>query len=219
MMIDGVAGSVTRPNLKSMSGRGILPVTLRGSIVRLEPLRVEHVEGLAAVGLDSELWRLQPRSVNSIDDMRSYVDAALGEQRLGSSLPFVIVDQRTEQAVGSSRFMDIALAHRRLEIGATWFARSAQRTGANIESKLLLLTHAFETLGVQKVVFKTEVLNTTSQAAIRGIGASEEGTFRRHLLAEGGRFRDMIYFAIFDDDWPEAKERITARLVGHESQK
>jgi N-acetyltransferase len=218
-MLDGSPGSVNRSNLKSMSSRGVLPVTLRGSIVRLEPLQVVHVEGLAAVGLDSELWRLQPRIINSIDDMRSYVDAALDEQLLGSSLPFVIVDQRTDQAIGSSRFMNIALAHRRLEIGATWFARSAQRTGANVESKLLLLTHAFETIGIQKVVFKTEVLNTTSQAAIRGIGASEEGTFRKHLLAEGGRFRDMMYFAIFDVDWPETKERITARLVGRSSQK
>jgi RimJ/RimL family protein N-acetyltransferase len=109
--------------------------------------------------------------------------------------------------------MDIALAHRRLEIGSTWLAREAQRTGANVEAKLLLLGHAFDTIGVQKVVLKTETLNTQSRTAILALGATEEGTFRRHLIAESGRMRDMVFFAIFDSEWPSVRSHLQGRLA------
>jgi RimJ/RimL family protein N-acetyltransferase len=188
------------------------PVTLAGRSVRLEPLTIEHVPALARVGLEPELWRLQPASIESADDMRGYVENALDEQRRGTALPFVIIDQASGQVIGSTRYFDIAREHRRLEIGATWLTSAFQRTAANTEAKLLLLTHAFERLGAIRVVFKTEVLNEKSRAALTRIGAVEEGIFRKHLLAHSGRARDMVYYAILKEEWPAVKARLTNLL-------
>jgi RimJ/RimL family protein N-acetyltransferase len=143
------------------------------------------------------------------------VDLALEEQARGASLPFVIVHHASNTVVGSTRFMDIALQHRRLEIGATWITPGFQRTGANVDAKLLLFTHAFESLAVQKVVLKTETLNAQSRKAILALGAIEEGTFRKHLLAEDGRSRDMVYFSVLSSEWPAVKARLKARLHDH----
>lgn len=191
----------------------LVPVSLHGSIVSLEPLTRARLAELASVGLDPELWRLQPRAIESVADMEQYIEQALAEEARGASLPFVIVRRADQAVIGSTRFMDIAPAHRRLEIGATWLARTAQRSGANVEAKLLLLRHAFETVGVQKVVFKTEALNTQSRTAILALGASEEGTFRRHLIAENGRMRDMVYFSILDSEWPAVRSHLQTRLA------
>jgi RimJ/RimL family protein N-acetyltransferase len=191
----------------------LLPISLHGSLVALEPLTRASLAALADIGLDPELWRWQPRAIESVADMQEYIEQALAEQAREMSLPFVIVRQADRTVIGSTRFMDIALAHRRLEIGATWLARGAQRTGANVEAKLLLLRHAFETVGVQKVVFKTEALNTQSRTAILALGASEEGTFRRHLIAESGRRRDMVYFSVLDSEWPGVRSHLQARLA------
>ena len=193
------------------------PVTLSGLLVRLQPLEAGHVEQLAAVGLEPELWTLQPEIVSSIADMRAYVQEALDEQQRGVSLPFTIVEEHSGLIIGSTRFMDIAVAHRRLEIGATWLTPAAQRTGANIEAKLLLLTEAFERLQIQKVVIKTETLNEQSQRAIRALGAVEEGIFRQQFISETGRARDMIYFAIFAESWTETKARLQERLERYRS--
>jgi RimJ/RimL family protein N-acetyltransferase len=191
----------------------MLPLTLTGRHIRLEPLTLEHVPGLAEVGLVPELWRLQPTAIESPVHMREYVAKALEEQARGVSLPFAIIEQSSGQVIGSTRYMDIAMAHRRVEIGATWLAPAWQRTAANTEAKLLLLTHAFERLGVIRVVFKTEVLNTQSRAALLRLGATEEGIFRQHLIADSGRRRDMVYFAILEDEWPGIRERLTGRLA------
>ena len=156
---------------------------------------------------------MQPRAIESRADMEEYVATALADQERGASLPFVIRRRTDGAVIGSTRYMDIALPHRRLEIGTTWLTPSAQRTGANVEAKLLLLGHAFETLGMQKVVFKTETLNTQSRDAILNLGAVEEGVFRKHLIAESGRSRDMIYFGILDSDWPEVRSRLRDRLA------
>ena len=193
-------------------------MSLHGSLVSLEPLTRLRLAELAAVGLDPELWRLQPRAIESVADMQAYIEQALAEQARETSLPFVIVRRSDRSVVGSTRFMDIALAHRRLEIGATWLARGAQRTGVNVEAKLLLLRHAFDTVGAQKVVFKTEALNVQSRAAILALGASEEGTFRRHLIAENGRMRDMVYFSILDSEWPAVRSRLQGRLARYAGQ-
>jgi len=190
----------------------LAPVSLHGSLVSLEPLTLVRAPELTAIGLEPELWRLQPRPIESAADMLAYIEQALAEEARGVSLPFVIVRRADHAVIGSTRYMDIAPAHRRLEIGATWLTRAAQRTGANVEAKLLLLRHAFETLGMQKVVFKTEVLNTQSRAAILALGAVEEGTFRRHLIADDGRMRDMVYFSILDSEWPNVRSRLEARL-------
>ena len=180
--------------------------------MRLEPLELDHVEALAGVGLESELWRWQPAAITTVDEMRAYVLSALEQQRQGTGLPFVIVERASGRVIGSTRYFEIAPAHRRLEIGATWLTSSHQRTGANTEAKLLLLTHAFETLRTLRVVFKTEALNERSRQAILRLGAVEEGTFRQHLLAASGRPRDMVYFAILEDEWPAVKAGLVLRL-------
>lgn len=145
--------------------------------------------------------------------MRGYVQTALDDQQRGIGLPFVIVDSATDQVIGSTRYMDIALQHFRLEVGATWLTPTHQRSRANTEAKLLLLTHAFESLGIKRVVFKTEVLNEQSRKALARIGAVEEGTFRQHLYTASGRARDMVYFSILGTEWPDVKVKLTTRLA------
>jgi RimJ/RimL family protein N-acetyltransferase len=188
------------------------PTTLRGKTVRLEPLRIEHVGPLAHVGLDPSLWRWIPTQVATADDMRTYVLTALDEQRRGVSVPFATIDQISGQVIGSTRYANIEPAHRRLEIGWTWITPSFQRTAANTEAKLLQLTHAFETLGAQRVELKTDALNERSREAILRIGAVEEGTFRKHMIMSTGRTRDTVYFSIIDTEWPAVKANLRARL-------
>jgi N-acetyltransferase len=188
------------------------PTTLRGKVVRLEPLRIEHVGPLAHVGLDPSLWRWIPNPVATADDMRAYVLTALDEQKRGVSVPFAIIDQISGQVIGSTRYANIEPAHRRLEIGWTWITPSFQRTAANTEAKLLLLTHAFETLSAHRVELKTDALNERSREAILRIGAKEEGTFRKHMIMSTGRARDTVYFSIIDTEWPAVKAKMRARL-------
>lgn len=201
-------GKHASPRMTGGHSMHVEPVTLSGRTVRLEPLTMAHLPALTRVGLEPELWRLQPAPIETADDMRGYVAHAVEEQRRGNALPFAIVDQATGQAIGSTRYFEIAPQHRRLEIGATWLTSAYQRTAANTEAKLLLLTHAFEALGAMRVVFKTEVLNAKSRAALARIGAIEEGVFRKHLIAASGRPRDMVYFAILEEEWPGVKARL-----------
>jgi RimJ/RimL family protein N-acetyltransferase len=188
------------------------PVILTGHVVRLEPLTLDHVEALAAVGLEPALWEWIPTPVTTADEMRAYVLAALDDQRRGVALPFVIIDQASDRAIGSTRYAAIDLANRRLEIGWTWVTSAFQRTAANTETKLLLLTHAFEVLRVNRVEFKTDVLNEQSRKALARIGAVEEGIFRKHRVTASGRVRDTIYFSILDTEWPAVKARLTAAV-------
>ena len=189
------------------------PLTLLGQTIRLEPLSLNHVPALTRAGLHAELWRLQPAPITTEDDMRGYVQTALDDQQRGSSLPFVIVDTQTDQLIGSTRYMDISIQHFRLEIGATWLTPAHQRRRANTEAKLLLLGLAFESLDIRRVVFKTEALNEQSRKALARIGAVEEGTFRQHLYTTSGRARDMVYFSILGQEWPNVKAGLIARLV------
>jgi RimJ/RimL family protein N-acetyltransferase len=189
------------------------PVTLHGEATRLEPMTLEHVEALTRVGLDPDLWRWIPFPVATAGEMRDYVERALDEQRSGISLPFVIFETKTGEVIGSSRYMSIMPRHRRLEIGSTWLTVAHQRTRANTEAKLLLLTHAFETLGTIRVELKTDALNEKSRRAIARIGAVEEGTFRKHLITQSGRVRDTVYFSILDTEWPAIKTKLAARLA------
>ena len=193
--------------------KAIGPLTLQGNFVRLEPLLLQHSDALAEVGLAPELWRWQPIEIASAEGMQDYISAALAQQASGVALPFVIVENASGRVIGSTRYMDIAVEHDRLEIGATWIAPPWQRSGANTEAKWLLLQHAFEKLGTQRVVFKTEVDNEKSRAAILRLGATQEGIFRKHLVAQNGRHRDMVYFSILKDEWPAVKARLMARLV------
>ncbi len=189
-------------------------VTLEGTRISLEPLAEAHHAALSAVGLDDDLWRWSPKPVRSAAEMADYIAFALAEQAAGRALPFAVIDKVTGQAIGSTRFGAIEPAHRRVEIGWTWLARPYQRTVANTEAKYLLLRHAFETLGCLRVELKTDALNEPSRAAIRRIGAREEGTLRNHMITASGRVRDTVYYSILDGEWPEVKRGLERRLEG-----
>ncbi len=190
----------------------VSPVTLEGVQVRLEPLAKAHLEGLALVGLDEELWRWIPTPVGTREEMAAYIETALSEQERGISLPFAMVEKTTGRTIGSTRYGNIDRTHHRLEIGWTWVAREWQRTAINTEAKYLLLKHAFETLGCMRVELKTDSLNERSRAAILRIGAREEGIFRNHMITASGRIRHTVYFSIIDSEWPAVKAGLEAKL-------
>lgn len=190
----------------------VLPVTLEGMHVRLEPLAGAHLKGLAEIGLDEELWRWIPTPVRTTEEMAAYIATALKEQEQGMSLPFAIVEKASGRAIGSTRYGNIDRTHHRVEIGWTWVAREWQRTAMNTETKYLLLRHAFETLGCMRVELKTDSLNERSRAAILRIGAREEGIFRNHMITASGRIRHTVYFSIIDSEWPAVKARLEAKL-------
>jgi RimJ/RimL family protein N-acetyltransferase len=189
------------------------PVTLASPDVRLEPLTPAHADALARVGLDPELWRWIPTQIGSVDEMRAYVATALDEQQRGVSLPFAIVDAAGDEVIGSTRFGNIDVRNRRLEIGWTWLARSHQRTRANTAAKRLLLGHAFDALGANRVELKTDALNQKSRAAIGRIGATQEGIFRQHVVCASGRVRDTVYFSILATEWPAVRRHLDERLA------
>ncbi len=189
------------------------PVTLQGQYVRLEPLKMEHFDALWSVGQDSELWKWTPYQINTPEKMRTYIQAALDGQELGTALPFVTIEQATDRVVGSTRFGNIDAPNHRVEIGWTWIDRQWQRTPVNTEAKFLMLQYAFEVWQCIRVELKTDVLNTRSRAAILRLGAKEEGIFRHHMITESGRLRDTVYFSIIDDEWPDVKARLQVLLA------
>jgi RimJ/RimL family protein N-acetyltransferase len=195
-----------------MSEMKATPVTLEGAQVRLEPLSQSHHPALSAIGLEEELWRWTTTSVRTPDDMAVYIALALAERDAGRALPFATVDRATGTVIGSTRYAAIERIHRRLEIGWTWLGRAWQRTAANTEAKYLMLRHAFETLGCVRVELKTDALNERSRAAIRRIGAREEGTLRRHMVTSTGRIRDTVYYSILDAEWTQVKAELERRL-------
>lgn len=191
----------------------LTPRTLEGLAVRLEPLGLRHLGGLCAVGLDPELWRLTVSRVLDRAAMERYVEEALAEQRAGTALPFATVWRDTGQVIGSTRFGNASAAHRRVEIGWTWLAGPWQRCRANTEAKFLMLQHAFDQWGCARVELKTSALNERSRAAIRRIGAQEEGILRRHMVNEDGSARDSVLFSIIAEEWPEVKRRLESLLA------
>ncbi|MDZ4699799.1 MAG: GNAT family protein [Rhodothermales bacterium] len=186
---------------------------LSGAHVRLEPLHPDHLDALCAVGLDPDLWRWIPIQVHTRDDMAAYILAALAGRDRGDMVPFVIIDPQTRQVVGSTRYMNMDLANRRVEIGSTWVAGPWQRTAVNTEAKLLLLRHAFEELGCVRVELKTDALNERSRRAILRLGAKEEGTLRKHMVTASGRIRDTVYFSILDTEWEAVRAGLEAKLT------
>ncbi|MGQ4487158.1 GNAT family N-acetyltransferase [Streptomyces sp. 372A] len=188
-----------------------LPVTLTGSHVRVEPLAPAHLDDLfAAGGGDDEVWRWLGGPVpRTRQDMEAALAAMLAN---ASYVPFAVVHLATGRAIGWTAFLDIDVAHERLEIGSTWYGRAHWRTAVNTETKLLLLTHAFEDLGMGRVQLKTDHLNDRSQRAIARLGARHEGVLRRHRRRPDGSWRDTVYFSLLADEWPEAKARLAARV-------
>jgi RimJ/RimL family protein N-acetyltransferase len=189
------------------------PVTLEGRRVRLEPLSLDHVAGLAEVALDPALWQWTLARPTTVDELRAWAEAALAGRETGSELPFATIDRTTGRPIGSSRFMNIVLEHRRVEIGWTWVAPAWQRTGANREAKLLMLGHAFDTVGCRRVEFKTDSLNEPSRTALLGIGAAFEGIFRNHMVMPGGRMRHSAYYSVIDEEWPAVRAGLERSLA------
>lgn len=191
------------------------PVILEGEFVRLEPLKIEHFDALWEVGKDESLWKWTVNFVKTPDDLKRYVDEALGEFEKGISLPFVTIDRAQNKIVGSTRFGNIDPVNRKTEIGWTWINPAWQRTYINSEAKLLMLTHAFETWKCIRVELKTDAFNEKSRNATLRLGAKEEGIFRNHMITESGRFRDTVYFSIIDSEWQEVRTNLAAKLKSH----
>ena len=190
----------------------IEPTVLSGEIVRLEPLGVAHVPALTRVGLHPELWQWTTTRIENEREMAEYVQSALDWARAGTALPFVTIAQATGEVIGTSRFANIDRANRRVEIGWTWVTPEWQRTGANVEAKLLMMEYAFERLGCIRVEFKTDSLNQKSRRALLGIGAKEEGTLRNHMVVWDGRLRHSVYFSVIESEWAGVKSLLQQRL-------
>jgi len=206
-----------RPGPVPASDPWVLPVALDGRRVRLEPLERKHLAGLVEAGADPATWTWMHAPLTDEGSMLAWLDDALRARDAGAEVPFATVEAATGRVLGSTRFMSIVPAHRRLEIGWTWLAPAARGTGANTEAKHLMLAHAFEELGAVRVELKTDALNARSRAALAGIGARFEGVSRRHQLMASGRVRDSAWYAVTDEDWPAVREHLRGRLAAQEA--
>jgi RimJ/RimL family protein N-acetyltransferase len=191
----------------------VQPVKLDGQFVSMEPLSLAHVSELCEVGLEPELWKWTISVVGDQQAMMSYVESALADQSRGLAIPFVTRDKHSNKIVGSTRFGNIDVPNRKVEIGWTWVSPEWQRSYVNTEAKLLMLTHAFEVWSCVRVEFKTDALNAKSRAALSRLGAKEEGTLRNHMITETGRFRDSVYFSIIEGEWPKVKADLRSKLA------
>jgi len=193
----------------------VAPVTLEGFGVRLEPLGREHQSGLATAASDGELWKLWFTSVPEPADTHGYVDAALEGQRTGHMLAWAVRELATNTVAGSTRYHDIVPAADRVEIGYTWYAKRWQKTNVNTACKLLLLTHAFVSLGCGVVGLRTDNFNFRSQRAIEALGAKKDGVIRHHHPRRDGTVRDTVIYSILATEWPDVKRHLEQRLARH----
>lgn len=190
----------------------IEPVTLAGETLSLVPLDPAHGPDLAEAVRDGELWRLWYTSVPAPEGMAAEIERRLSLQRKGSMLPFTVIDRSTGRPAGMTTYMNIDHAHRRVEIGSTWYRKSIQRSAVNTEAKLLLLSHAFETLGCIAVEFRTHALNHPSRRAIERLGAKLDGILRAHQRIPNGTLRDTCVYSIIEPEWPAVKANLAWKL-------
>ncbi len=189
------------------------PVTLTGRLIRLEPLSLAHVPDLSLVGSDERIWRYM--LYGDICDelgLRAWVEDMLNRQSRGADLPFAVIHQKSDRAIGATRFMDIRPEHRGLEIGGTWYGVDYQGSGINTEAKYLLLRHAFEVLGCIRVQMKTDLRNLRSQRAIEKLGVVKEGVLRNHMVRSDGLVRSSVMYSIIDSEWPIVKRQLEETL-------
>lgn len=191
------------------------PVTLEGHGVRLEPLTLEHEEALIAAASDGKLWELWYTAIPAPDKTEKYIADALDGQKAGNMLPWVVRELTSGQIIGSTRYHDIVAPIDRVEIGYTWYAKSFQKTHVNTACKLLLLSHAFETLGCKVVGLRTDNFNFNSQRAIEALGAKKDGVIRHHGLRKDGTVRDSVMYSILLAEWPDVKRHLELRLARH----
>jgi RimJ/RimL family protein N-acetyltransferase len=193
---------------------GIAP-RLVGSVVVLEPLAPGHEEGLFAAAQDMDWSWMHVDPSGSVEEFHAWLEDALAEAQRGEQSPFATLDAASGRPLGSTRYLSLRPEHRGLEIGWTWLARPAWNTGANVEAKLLLLTHAFERLNCMRVEFKTDARNERSRRALEALPASFDGIFRKHMLVgnDRTRLRDSAWYSILDDGWPQVKANLEQRLA------
>lgn len=184
------------------------PVTLRSRGVALVPLALAHEEGLRAAAADGELWKIRVTSVPEPQDTRGYIEAALAAREAGHRFAFAVTDEASGAVLGSTSFHDILPAVKRVEIGYTWYARRCQRTHVNTTCKLLMMTHAFETLGCHVVGWRTDNFNHASQRAIERLGARKDGVIRGHALRRDGTIRDTVMYSLRSGEWPEVRAQL-----------
>jgi len=190
-----------------------LAARLEGRLVVVEPLTRAHAEGLRLAAADAAVWRWMTAPAHEPEGFEPWLEAALAAAEQGTEVPFAILLRESGDPVGSTRFMTLRPEHRGLEIGWTWHAPRVWGTGVNVETKLLLLAHAFETLGCMRVEFKTDARNERSRGALEALPARFEGIFAKHMLVRGGEVRDSAYYAITDDDWPAVRANLERRLA------
>ena len=187
-------------------------IVLQGKKVRLEPLNTSHKEGLVQAVSDGELWKLFVTIVPPLAEIDNFIENAALAHEAGDGITFAIIDNHSGKVVGSTRFMKAHLTYKRVEIGFTFLAKSYQKTATNSEAKLLLLTHAFETLKLNRVELLTDYLNSSSRNAILRLGAKQEGILRSHMVMPNGRVRDSVIFSITANEWRGVKENLEYKL-------
>jgi RimJ/RimL family protein N-acetyltransferase len=188
------------------------PVTLSLRGITLEPLALHHEDGLRAAAADGQLWKLRVTSVPEPERTRQYIEDALAMREAGNRFAFAVIASTTGQVLGSSSYHDILPAVKRVEIGYTWYALSVQRSHVNSTCKLLMMTHAFETLGCHVVGWRTDNFNFASQAAIERLGAQKDGIIRGHALRRDGTIRDTVMYSMRSGEWPEARAQLLYAL-------
>jgi RimJ/RimL family protein N-acetyltransferase len=193
----------------------VTPITLQGSVVRLEPIRRDHAGDFWDVAQNAldDIFEWIPYRMKTREDFQRLVEKALDEQKRGESVVFATIERGSGRVIGSTRYMNIDRVNRRVEIGSTWIAPAWQRTAVNTEAKYLMLRHAFEVWKCFRVELKTDASNLKSRNAILRIGAKEEGKLRRHVITWTGRVRDSVYFSILDSEWPETKVKLEVLLA------
>ncbi len=189
------------------------PITLAGKVVRLEPLTTTHVTGLAAAGRNESIWKYMVYgNLSNLESMGKWVKELLLRQAVGTDLPFTVIQNKSGNIIGATRFLDMQPRHRSLEVGGTWYAPEYQGKVVNPECKFLLLKYAFEELNCIRVQFKADLRNERSIHALEKLGAVREGVLRSHMILPNGIIRDSVYFSILDREWPDVKIRLEDRI-------
>lgn len=193
----------------------LAPIPLEGHGIRLEPLTLEHEADLSAAAADGELWNLWFTSVPNPEETKKYIETALAGYQAGHMLPWAVRELSTGKIIGSTRYHDVIANIDRVEIGYTWYSKSWQKSHANTVCKLLLLAHAFDTLGCKVVGLRTDNFNFNSQKAIEGLGAKKDGILRHHAMRRDGSVRDSVMYSILVTEWPGVKQNLRFRLARH----